>query len=338
ARDSTDAWAWLAHGLGAHRMGDEQAAARAFHTALARLSDAERAYFQQLSRILTSRDSAQVEHLPPVEQVNLQRRYWLMSDPLWAAGQNDNRLEYLSRLVYAELRYSVPEFGIHGADSERGDVLVRYGPPPAIISFPPDPTERDDHRPQTLWWYSTTEAFLFRQLPGYGVATLESQDLRHLRRLRDTIPVVWRDAGDAAAPDSIGVQTVRFRAQGDSSDVYVAANIPVSRLARGVDLARGALRVNFDAYTWRAEPVIRDSTRERITFGGRDTTEAHTWAPRIAPGTYLFRVEALQPDAMRGARAAGRLDIAPVKGFGMSDVLVARRITPRTGAPADRWS
>ncbi|HEX5410165.1 MAG TPA: GWxTD domain-containing protein [Gemmatimonadaceae bacterium] len=338
AQDSTDAWAWLANGLAAHRLGDERVAARAFHAALARLSDTERAYVQQLSRILTSNDSAQVAHLPEAEQVNLQQRYWLMSDPLWAAGQNDNRLEYLSRLVYAELRFSAPEFGIRGADTERGEVLVRYGPPPAIISFPPDPTERDDHRPQVLWWYSTTEAFLFRQLPGYGVATLESRDLRQLRQLRDTIPVVWRDAGDAAPPDSIGVQTVRFRAQGDSSDVYVAANIPVSRLARGVDLARGALQVNFDAYTWRADPVIRDSARERITFGGRDTNEAHTWAPRVAPGTYLFRVEALQPDAMRGARAAGRLDIAPLKGFAMSDVLVARRITPRTAARPDRWS
>jgi len=49
-------------------------------------------------------------------------------------------------------------------------------------------------------------------------------------------------------------------------------------------------------------------------------------------------VEALQPDAMRGARAAGQLDIAPVKGFGMSDVLVARRITPRAGGSPDRWT
>jgi hypothetical protein len=105
-----------------------------------------------------------------------------------------------------------------------------------------------------------------------------------------------------------------------------------------VDLARGALHVNFDAYTWRAEPVIRDSTRERITFGGRDTNETHAWAPRVAPGTYLFRVEALQPDAMRGARAAGRLDIPPVRGFGMSDVLVARHIAPRAGGNPDRWT
>ena len=338
AQDSTDAWAWLANGLGAHRLGDERASARAFNTALAQLPATEREYFQHLSRILTSGDSAQVAHLPDAEQVNVRQRYWLMSDPLWSAGQNASRLEYLSRLVYAELRFSVPEFGVRGADTERGDVLVRYGPPPAIISFPPDPTERDDHRPQVLWWYSTTEAFLFRQLPGYGVATLEPEDLRQLRRLRDTIPVVWRDAGDAAAPDSIGVQTVRFRAPGDSSDVYVAASIPVSRLARGVDLARGALHVNFDAYTWRAEPVIRDSTRERITFGGRDTNEAHAWAPRVAPGTYLFRVEALQPDAMRGARSAGRLDIPPVRGFGMSDVLVARHIAPRAGGNPDRWT
>jgi hypothetical protein len=48
-------------------------------------------------------------------------------------------------------------------------------------------------------------------------------------------------------------------------------------------------------------------------------------------------VEALQPDAMRGARGASRIEVNPYRGFGMSDLLVAARITQRPGSTSSRW-
>jgi GWxTD domain-containing protein len=335
--DSDDAWAWLASGLAEHRLGNDLAADTAFDRGLRALPERERERYDRLGRIFTPRDSAGAARLPDSERENLRQMYWLMADPLWSTEDNEHRLEFLSRVVYAELRFSVEEFDLHGADTERGEVYVRYGPPPAVISFPPDPVHHEESRIRVLWWYSADESFLFRELPTYGVATLVPEDLRELRRLRDTVPVVWRNAGDEHYVDSIPVQLVRFRAPADSGDVFVAARVPVGRLINGIDLARGALDLDFRAYTWRAEPVFHDSTRQVLDFRNTTSGELRSWSTRVPSGTFLYRVEALQPDAMRGARGASRIEVSPYRGFGMSDLLVAAKITQRPGATSGRW-
>ncbi len=338
AQDSTDAWAWLASALAAHRLGDDPAAARAFERGLGLLPPAERERYDRLGRIFKPKDSVSLARLPAEERENVRRMYWLMVDPLWATPDNEHRIEFLSRVVYAELRFSVEEFGLHGADTDRGEVYVRYGPPPAVISFPPDPARQGEHRIRVLWWYSTDEAFLFRQLPTYGVVTLEPEDKRELLRLRDTVPVVWMNAGEPRRTDSVEVQLVRFRAGVDSGDVFVAAKIPTAHLAQGIDLARGALQVDFEAFNWRAQPVFRTRSESVLDLTHPAADQLKTWSTRVRTGAFLYRVEALQPDAMRGARGASRIEIVPATGFGVSDLLVAARVEPKPGTAPVRWS
>ena len=263
--------------------------------------------------------------------------YWLMADPLWATAENEGRNEFLSRAVFAELRFSVEEFGIHGIDTDRGDVYVRYGPPPAVISFPPDAIRQGEHRIRILWWYSTEETFLFRQLPTYGVATLDPDDARETARLRDTVPVAWTNAGVKPLADTINVALARFRARDDSSDVYFAAELPVKHLVEDVDLAKGALDVELEAFTWRAKPVFASTTHESIDFAHPEEKMMQSWRLRLQAGTFLYRVEALQPDAGRGARSASRVELLPASGFGLSDILVADSLSPTNAVP-ERWS
>ena len=335
--DHSDAWAWLALGLASHRLGDEHQSGTAFDTALTLLPPAERARLTNLSRIVTPKDSISRNRLPTAELANDERMYWLMADPLWATSDNEGRNEFLSRGVFAELRFSVEEFGIHGIDTDRGDVYVRYGPPPAVISFPPDALNQGEHRIRILWWYSTQETFLFRQLPTYGVATLDPDDARETERLRDTVPVAWTNAGAKPLADSINVSLTRFRAASDSSDVYFAAELPVKRMVEDVDLARGALDVELEAYTWRAKPVFTATTHETIDFAHPDLNQMHAWRTRLQAGTFLYRVEALQPDAGRGARSASRIELVPGGGFGLSDILVADSVSP-ANTNIERWS
>ncbi len=338
--EPADAFAWLAYGLASHRLNDDHTAEEAFDSAMTYLPAHDRRRYDDIARIVTPRDSLNRLRLPDGERAMDERMYWLMADPLWSTPDNEHRLEFLSRMVYAELRFSVEEFAIHGADTDRGDVYVRYGPPPAVISFPADPTKSGEHRIRTLWWYNTDEAFLFRQLPTYGVSTLDPDDARELRRLRDTVPVVWANAGDRRYTDSVGVQLARFRsgARDDSADVFVCAEVPVHDMVRGIDLARGALDITFDAYTWRAKPVYQHAIHETIDFARPDRSQIRAWRTRMHAGTFLYRVEALQPDAGRGARAASRIEIAADDGFGLSDLLVADQVTPRPGTGGERWS
>ncbi|MEO8880646.1 MAG: GWxTD domain-containing protein [Gemmatimonadaceae bacterium] len=335
--DHTDAWAWLSLGLGTHRLGDEHESSLAFDSALAYLPARERARVTNLSRIVTPKDSISRNRLPASELANDERMYWLMADPLWATPENEGRNEFLSRVVFAELRFSVEEFGIHGVDTDRGDVYVRYGPPPAVISFPPDAVRQGEHRIRILWWYSTDETFLFRQLPTYGVATLDPDDARETAKLRDTVPVAWTNAGAKPLADSINVSLARFRATDDSSDVYFAAELPVKRMVEDVDLAKGALDVELEAYTWRAKPVFSSTTHETIDFAHPEVRQMQSWRLRLQAGTFLYRIEALQPDAGRGARSASRVELLPAGGFGLSDILVAESLTPNAVDVA-RWS
>jgi GWxTD domain-containing protein len=333
-----DPWAWMAAGMSAHRLHDAPGAAAAFDSALKYMSPEMHHRFDRLDRIVTPRDSAMIARLPDADRKEDAEMYWLLVDPLWATPDNEHRLEFLSRVVFAELRFSVEEFNIHGADTDRGEVYVRYGPPPAVISFPMSPQQTGNERAYLLWWYSQDEAFLFRQLPTYGVSTLEPDDLRELHRLRDTIPVVFTNAGERPLVDSIAVQLVRFRAGSDSGDVFVAAALPVERMIEGVDLARGAVDISIRAYTWRGTPVFTRDIHEMVDFMHADPVEVRAWRTRLHAGSFLYRVEALQPDARRGARAASRIEVVGESGFGLSDLLIADQVTSRTGSGGARWS
>ena len=332
-----DAWAWMGAGLAAHRLHDAAGAAAAFDSAVRFMSPEMRARFDRMTRVITPKDSAAHARLPESDQADDARMFWLLADPLWATPDNEHRLEFLSRVVFAELCFTVEEFNLHGADTERGEVYVRYGPPPAVISFPPDPNRHGETRVHLLWWYTKDETFLFRQLPTYSVATLEPEDKKELERLRDTIPVSFTNVGERNMVDSIRVQLVRFRAGTDSGDVFVAAALPVGRMTENVDLARGAVDVSISAFTWRGQPVFSRQIHEMADFTNVERVEVRAWRTRLHAGSFLYRVEALQPDARRGARAASRIEIVGETGFGLSDLLVADVVTPRGNAGA-RWS
>jgi len=338
-RNPKDPWAWFVRGLANHRLENDASAAAAFDSAMANFSDAERSRYDRLTRIYRPKDSTSYASLPPDERRLNDRMYWLMADPLWLTPSNEHHLEFLSRVAYAELRFSVDEYGVRGADTDRGEVYIRFGPPPAIIGFPPDPTGTGEHRIVQLWWYTENEAFIFRLLPGYGMAALDVPDAREVKRLRDTVPVVWTADDENSLVDTITTQLVRFRSNSaDSAEVYVAAQVPVARLVRGIDLARGLLEVDFEGYNWRAQQVFRDTSREVVDFRHKDPTTTKSWSTRVRAGTFLYRVEALQPDAVRGARAASRIDIPESSGFGLSDLLLADQAAQRPGHEAYRWS
>jgi hypothetical protein len=74
-----------------------------------------------------------------------------------------------------------------------------------------------------------------------------------------------------------------------------------------------------------------------------DNAGVRTWSARVAPGAYLLRAEASVDGGTRAARAAAAIQAGDdattgfsLRGFGISDVLVASRAEPRQGVAA-RW-
>ena len=46
--------------------------------------------------------------------------YWMMSDPLALTNENEFRIEFLSRVVYADFRFTHEDMNIRGADHRSG--------------------------------------------------------------------------------------------------------------------------------------------------------------------------------------------------------------------------
>ena len=340
-----DGQAWLARGLASHRLGEYALAAAAFDSALAVLGEEDRVHYSRLSRLLrptplrgrTASDSAEWANADPARRERLERLYWAVADPLAMTSDNEHRLEFLARVAFAELRWTSDDLDRRGADTDRGDIHIRYGPPDTVWAFAPG--RPDAGAALVVWLWRDGLSFVFRQPVTYGVASLHDDWNEKAKIVRENTPVRWGNVPITRSLDTIPVQTIRFRAPGDSTDFVVFADVPVDSLFAEMDVRRGALDVDFRIYANDASVLRRDSTRQTIELGATgDAVSLRGWRGRLPAHAQLWRVEALQPDGRRAARAMGPVRRDTVAGFGTSDLLVAARVLPREGSTGARWS
>jgi GWxTD domain-containing protein len=333
-----DAHAWMALGLAAHRLGEYPAATDAFEHALGMLDPVERARYTNLSRILGPKDSVEYARFTAEQRAEFDRVYWTAADPMSLTPDNEHRLEFLARVAYADLRWTSDDFGYRGADSDRGEIHIRYGPPPEIIALAPAAQGTAAGVSLVMWYYPNGNLhFVFRQPPSYGTATFDFQYHAVAADARYVAPVRWTNVPATLQMDSVPVQVVRFRGPGDSTDVALFAHVPVRRLVEDLDLTTGTIDVGLTLYRGAMRVVERDSGRQTVSVRTPDAVERRSWRRRFAPGELGYRVEALQAEGGRAARGLGLVNLTNDRGFGMSDVLVADRVTPKADT-AMRWS
>ncbi|MGH7664057.1 MAG: GWxTD domain-containing protein [Gemmatimonadaceae bacterium] len=338
-----DAWSWLALAVARFRLGEVDAATAAFDSGLRMLDPSERAALTRVSRILRPADSSRYAAMSTAERESAEEFYWKMTDPLWLTPANERRLEFLSRVVFAELAWSAEEYGVTGADTDRGDIYVRYGPPEVIAAFSPNPLFAREHWIRQVWLYPEGFAFLFRMPPGYGVARLASFSAARAGVLRDTMPVLFSNVPASTNQLPLPTRVTRFRADSTgSADLVIAAEVPVDSLVAGLDIVSVPIHTELQIYDWRVERVIHDSSRRIVRVDGTGDAGTRSWRERVVAGDYFYRVEAFQPDAMRGARSGGRITITSdtifsLQGFGVSDLLIATRAEVRDETRVHRW-
>lgn len=318
-----DAWAWMTLGLAAHRMRDTRQSAAAFDSGFARLDPLERGRLDNIARVLRPSDAEAIKAWTPGRRALEEKFYWQWSAPLWSREEDQARPEFLARVTFAELRWTVAELGRRGIDSDRGTVHVRYGPADG----------RAAGRMGETWWYDYARlVFVFNGMPTFGTAYFADADLA-LDRM-DSIPARW-DNVTVGRVDSLPVRIARFRASDDSVDVVFSTHPPIAgiRAAAAVDVPARADFWLFD--TRSTAPLhITEHTRQA---GARAVTR------RVPVGSYVYRFEASAEGSLHAARAmsdfvagADRVSGFHTTGFGISDVLLAGRAEPR-GAPR-RWT
>jgi GWxTD domain-containing protein len=329
-----DPQAWLALGLALQREGKSKDASAAFDSGMTNMTPQERSRLDRLERVLRPMDTARVARGGAGDHAALEKMYWLFADPLWSREGNESRIEFLARVEFAELRWTVEELNVHGADTDRGDKYIRYGPPDMIAAIAPG-VNGDFTDIVTYWLYKSGLMFSFSGMSTFGTARTPQQDEKMVGGILNAQPIRWDNIAELKV-DTIPVQVARFRGGNDSVDVLVAARPNSSAIAQASDVNE-RVRDWYWLLQGGTVPVYFDSTK-------MDTAGVRTWTRRVSPGAYAYRIEASAHSASRAARSTAQVTANTdprtgfaLHGFSISDVLVASHVDAPTSSSA-RWT
>lgn len=342
-----------------------------FDSVLRAMPRVDSARIDGFDQVLTRDDDTWRYGFLPSDRLTIEARGWKLLDPLWSTAVNEIRLARRARVIEADYRYAdiVPN-GASGSDTPAGQLLVRRGAPPRRrllgarrkVSNDPPVFARQvrggwrgiDHlvwidETREFWKSFYSDAFLPQSVAGsrlpFGSPACPMAPIGvSLATCAEQQVADWSDVPLASGLDTIDVMVARFRGPRDSVDVHAAARLPLRtfrhRTAPGAgvgDQIRWGLiiaDVLGNPLTEQLESRALPASSVRAWFG--------QWTARVGSGVALHRVEALETGRPSGARGAMLFTsdssvTIPLRGFGMSDVLIAGDVRERARRPA-RWT
>jgi GWxTD domain-containing protein len=350
---SNDPWGWMALGLALHRMGSPQAHV-AFDTASARMNREDRARVFAFSRLLARPDSINYVKSRDDARAETERRFWAIADPLWSRDGNDPETEFLARVSYAELRWTIDDPLVRGADSDRGEIHIRYGPPQRIVAMrgsefgrnalrdgfstsrPPAGTLPGPSDVVTYWDYDNGLTVVFWGSPAFGTARFPAVDGPSVEEVIEQRASSFDNLASERILDLPSV-ALRFRGPADSVDVLVIAHAPLDEI-RSVIGANMRMRATAWFLGLNVSTAFRDTVAVRASGVER-------WSYRVSPATYQYRVEITSDGAAIAARSMGGVNASALgdgsfatRGFGTSDIVFASTVQPpRMPSQPARW-
>ncbi len=352
-----------------------------FDSALRAMPRADSLRYDTFDGVLTASDDEWRYGFLPTDRKQLDLRGWAVLDPLWSTPVNEVLLERRARVAEADYRYADQTApGEAGSETAAGQLLIRLGPPDArwratdlsdgrLILTRGWPLLQQSlfvEASRSNWMIFSHQRFsaqALARMPLVRRPALTPQAQRGRRGVPSvpaectdlvTTPTVlrcglarssqWDGVPFYRSIDTIDVTAARFRIGRDSVHMYLGAAVPVRSFKTATQ--RGATRADrLILSAWLADPVGRvlysaDDPRPLPT--GSESHLTAQWTPRLAAGSVMHRVEALEPTRPSAARGAAALTsdaqvVFPLRGFGMSDVLVAASTT-NTRQQFARWT
>ena len=120
---------WTYLGYAHFESGNYQESAVVFKTAFDFMDESMAYAYNNLDLILPQDE----KNLYKKDKIAYAARFWTSKDPRYLTPYNERKLAHYARLTYADLLYGAPEIDLHGWDTERGHILVRYGVPMADV-------------------------------------------------------------------------------------------------------------------------------------------------------------------------------------------------------------
>ena len=145
---------WLYLGFAHCRSGNPEAAYRSFQTAFTYMDEGERQAFDNIEYILPEGEVESYKD-DPIAYVS---RFWTSKDPRYLTPFNERRLEHFARLVYVDLLYDSKDLKLRGWETQRGQILIRYGVPLSDVVIMPQNTSMSAKRVLEMAMAGPTDA------------------------------------------------------------------------------------------------------------------------------------------------------------------------------------
>jgi GWxTD domain-containing protein len=100
-----------------------------YNKALTLMSPEEREVYFDVALLLSEEQKKEYSRLDDEGKMEFREILWRSIDPDPSTEVNERKLEHYSRIVYADINFSVPHLKVRGALSDRGKVCTKFGEP-----------------------------------------------------------------------------------------------------------------------------------------------------------------------------------------------------------------
>ncbi len=190
----------------------------------------------------------------------------------------------------------------------------------------------------TLLWDYPDGTFLFELVPSFNTAYFSRRMRDLILREIDNAPALFNNVPTTALIDTMPVRIAHCRAAGDSLDAVIAARVPLDSLVRTAQLDRVPIDYSVRIFDQFVRVQGAEMSRRSYSPDSAGVPELRKFTRRLGPGMNVVRIEALQADTRRAARATVRFTPQSTTGFAMSDVLLGSKPTTVAGTAANRWT
>lgn len=167
-------WLYVYLGLVYHLLNEDEKASREFDEAMIFLNkDEVKDYkYSSVKLLLEPRYGSQIDNMNEDQVANLISNFWQVSDPLVLTSYNERLIEHYSRVAYANLFFGVPGENLPGWQTDRGEILIRYGQPSKKVRYRPFQEVRSSTKyetrgeeyPKAEIWYYADKTFVFEDI------------------------------------------------------------------------------------------------------------------------------------------------------------------------------
>jgi GWxTD domain-containing protein len=334
-----DPWGYLTLGLVYQLTGADSLAEAQFDKGIELAGPDIADHYLDVSYVLRENLAEQYQSANAETRRRLEEVLWRKSDPLYLSPGNEIRVSHLARVTFADIWFEDPSQGRWGADTERGQIFVRYGRPVRIWQVARDASRtggaegtREQGGGRWIFWNYGWELpnFIFEKQLRYRHASHMMSSASKLAEedAREAEPAVYSTSFELF---DYPVQIARFRGAADSIvEVDFYSEIPGDSLLSGPD----TLDIGLFLFAG-AEHV--EVFRRVLTSPSQGKPQALTFTLPLPPGRFTYSLEAEAPLA-KAAVHRGELETRPFRddSLALSDLLLANAITPRGPEPLDR--